>query len=74
MDTLRTLLAHDGWASALLLDMATPLTDAQLEKTLSSDLYGQLSQMVFNAKMRQRVLGTPTLPPIRTATVAGGTT
>ncbi len=35
--------------------------DEQLSKALSADLYGQLSQMVFNANMRRRVLGGPEL-------------
>lgn len=50
------------WASNKLLDLIArdddeELTAEQMRKSLSEDLYEQLSQMVFNANMRRRVLG-----------------
>lgn len=52
------------WAVNGLLDLTfrdddEELSDEQLSRSLSNDLYGQLSQMVFNANMRRRVFEDP---------------
>lgn len=51
------------WATSKLLDLIArdddeELTDDRLSELLCSDLYGQISQMVFNANMRRKVLGS----------------
>lgn len=50
------------WLSTKLVNLIArdddeDLNDGRLKEVLSADLYGQLSQMVFNANMRRRVLG-----------------
>lgn len=51
------------WATSKLLDLIArdddeELTDDRLSELLCGDLYGQISQMVFNANMRRKVLGS----------------
>lgn len=50
------------WVTTRLVDLIfrdddEDLSDENLSRLLCGDLYGQISQMVFNANMRRRVLG-----------------
>lgn len=53
--------ASNGLANWWFRDDDEDLNDAAFRRRLSQDLYGQLSQLVFNAQLRQRVLNGPAL-------------
>ncbi|MEQ9498562.1 MAG: hypothetical protein RIT81_16925 [Deltaproteobacteria bacterium] len=54
--------AVNGLLDLLFRDDDEELSDSNLSDQLSTDLYGQLSQMVFNANMRRRVLDPEASP------------
>lgn len=64
-----------AWAGTRLTNLIfrddeEDITNRAFRQGISNDLYGQVSQMVFNARMRQRVLSR-TVSTVATSSVAG---